>query len=175
MSAIDITQEHGAGPVTFGEAASTALIGSAAVLAQTVPQVIDPGFGGFIGSLGNLGVVGILVWHFWYNHTHTNPHMVDMLSANVEKHVAGFGDQTERLREAFAREQNELREHNSRETGELRSMLIQNLNEMRRAVHDVKDTAQLAMNKTTENAVLDRADRMADRAERAADREREQS
>ena len=93
---------------------------------------MDPGIASLIG---NLGVVGILVWHLWYHTTHSYPRMMDK-----------FADEVEKIRAAFSHEQVESRNYHEHQTNELRSMLIQSMQAMRTAVHDVRDTAQTAIN-----------------------------
>lgn len=108
-----------------------------ALLAQSA-GLVDPGMGSLIG---NLGVMGVLIWHMWYHTTKTYPGMLDKFGAELDK-----------IRETFAREQSAARVEHDRETNELRNMLYQNMQAMRTAVHDVKDTANTAITKVASGA-----------------------
>jgi hypothetical protein len=136
--------------------------GAARLLSQTATGA-SPTFD--IGSLlGNIGIVGVLVWYLWYHTTHTHPAM-----------LAKFGDEAERLRTAFLREQNDARAafvqeqqearaafireqtdyraHSEKQTDELRKMLMANMTAMRSAVHDVRDVAHTAVVKAAAASV----------------------
>src|SRR5688572_16624391 len=104
------------------------------LLAQS--PVIDPGVGALIG---NVGIVGILVWHLWYHTTHSYPKMLDKFGLEVEQMRKTFQQEQREAREHDEREKKEQREHAERQANELRAMLIQNLQAMRTAVHDVRD------------------------------------
>ncbi len=102
-------------------------VGVSKLLAQAVP-----GMDGLAALVGNLGVVAVLVWHLWYITAHAQPRM-----------LKDFADELEKIREARELE----RQASAKETSELRAMLITYLQGMRSAVHDVRDTAQTAINK----------------------------
>jgi hypothetical protein len=61
-----------------------------------------------------------------------------------------FAQEQQALRQAFAEEQTRLRQSYDKEVAEWRGMLFQNMQAMRTAVHDVRDTAQ-AMMRTQED------------------------
>lgn len=130
---------HGAGAVGRGVAS---LFGQVTAL--------DPGLSSLIG---NMGIMGVLVWHLWYHTTHSYPKMMDKFSSEAEKLRGAFQTELQSLRETFRQEQTDQRAYSTRESAELRSMLIQTLQSMRTAVHDVKDTAQTAINRATLAAV----------------------
>jgi hypothetical protein len=115
-------------------AASVALLTATGIRLVAQTGALDPTLGTLIG---NLGIMGVLVWHLWYHTTHSYPQMLSKFTEEVDK-----------LRDAFQREQEAQRSFASRETAELRNMLIQNLQAMRVAVHDVKDTAQSVMSQS---------------------------
>lgn len=110
------------------------------------PPILDTGLGTL---LGNLGIMGVLVWHMWYHTTKTYPMMLDKFSAEVGEMRKSFANEQTALRAAFLTEQAAARDSSARETAELRNMLFQNLQAMRTAVHDVKDTAQTAINRAS--------------------------
>ncbi len=109
--------------------------------------LLDPGVGSVIG---NVGIVGILIWHLWYHTSHSYPRMLERFAAEQQSLRDAFSKEQEAIRHAFLEEQRMHREHTSRETMELRNMLIETLRGMRVAVHDVKDTAQVAVTKAAE-------------------------
>lgn len=110
------------------------------LVCQQAGPSIDPGFASL---LGNLGVIGVLVWHLWYHTTKGYPNVVATFAAEAEKQRKVFADemQAERLERKLERDQS------ARELAEMRGMLINVLQGMRTAVHDVKDTAQTAINR----------------------------
>jgi hypothetical protein len=139
----------------YGSAGATGVL-----LGQTGP-LLDPGIGSVIG---NVGIVGILVWHLWYHTTHSYPKMLAQFAAEQQllrdanakeqKELRDIFDRVQEAnRRAFLEEQRLLREHTAKETDELRRMLLQTMQAMRVAVHDVKDTAQTTMNKVAEAAI----------------------
>jgi hypothetical protein len=65
----------------------------------------------------------------------------------IEGIRATFASEQGLIRNTFASEQTALRSHFEKEATELRNMLIENLKAMRTAVHDVRDTAQVLINK----------------------------
>ena len=117
------------------------------LFAQATPvPAIDPGLGSLIG---NLGVVVVLAWFLYYTTTKSQPDMLKQFAAENEKSRA----EREAERISDEKESNAWRGAKEREMNELRSMLIQSLQDsaltrqdMRIAVHDVKDTAQTAVN-----------------------------
>jgi hypothetical protein len=111
------------------------------ILGQAAPTM-DPGIGTLVG---NLGIMGVLVWHLWYHTTHSYPKMLERFTAEQDAQRKLFLTEQSEQRSLFAKEQADARAFTARETGELRAMLIQNLQAMRTAVHDVRDTAQTAM------------------------------
>ena len=125
-------------------AVSPELIVCVVALGALVAQapVIDTGLGSLIG---NIGIVGVLVWHLWYHTTRSYPNMLDK-----------FGIELEKMRAAFRHEQEAQRVADAAEQAELRAMLIQSLQAMRTAVHDVKDTAQVTVGKVA--AIVSGAD-----------------
>lgn len=104
-------------------------------IGQAPAPIVDSGITMLVG---NLGIMGVLVWHLWYHTTHSYPSMLEKFSLELKL-----------MREAFQREQDRSREHCGAEVSAIRDMLIQTLQSMRTAVHDVKDTAQVVMNKVT--------------------------
>jgi hypothetical protein len=102
---------------------------SASIFGQVAPD-------GIVALVGNMGIMGVLVWHLWYHTTHSYPRMLDT-----------FTKELGHMREAFVSEQNATRSFHDRQSTELRSMLIQNMNSMRTAVHDIKDTAQAVVSR----------------------------
>jgi hypothetical protein len=97
-------------------------------------MAVDPGLSALIG---NLGVIGVLIWHLWYHTTKSQPMMLERFAAEQKE-----------MRVAFEREQKAQRDAHDRQMEELRSMLIQVMAGFRTAVHDVKDTAQVAVAKS---------------------------
>lgn len=106
--------------------------------------------------VSNLGIVGVLVWYLWYHTTHSYPKMIEKVDGIVNKINDAFLKDQREMRSTFSEEQRAQRVHDSqqreqqrefylRENGELRAMLIQTLQSMRTAVHDVRDTAQAAL------------------------------
>lgn len=115
------------------------------VFAQSGGTTVDPGLGTLIG---NIGIMGVLVWYLWYDTTKSRPKMLDKFGEEQEKIRTAFAAEQHALRMAFATEQAALRDANAKETRELREMLIETMRSMRTAVHDVKDTAQVAITQT---------------------------
>lgn len=124
----------------------------AAVLGQ-VTTAIPPGLADWVG---NIGIVGVLIWHLYYS-SQAMPKMLDAFSkeAAAQREANRVDREAEResnrvQREAdramFRQEQEALRSHSSKETAELRGMLIRSFEEGRRAVHDMRDTAQQVVN-----------------------------
>jgi hypothetical protein len=133
----------------------------ARVLAQVGNGVV-PTFD--IGSLlGNVGIVGVLVWYLWYHTTHTHPAMLKQFGEEAERlrnaflkeqsdARAAFVQEQQEARAAFIREQTDYRAHSEKQTDELRRMLMTNMSAMRNAVHDVRDVAHVAVTKAAANA-----------------------
>jgi len=116
------------------------VVAAVRIIAQSVA-----GMDGLGTLIGNLGVVAVLVWHLWYITTQAQPKMLKDFADQLEKIRLA----REEERKATDRDHDKEREASARETAELRAMLIQILQGMRTAVHDVKDTAQSAINKVT--------------------------
>lgn len=114
--------------------ATVALVffGALRVFAQAPPAQADLPLNGLGTVVSSVGIVGVLIWHLWYITTHTHPQMLKDFALELAK----LRDDREEERAAAAKE-----------TAELRAMFIQHLQSMRTAVHDVKDTAQTAINK----------------------------
>jgi uncharacterized membrane protein YccC len=125
---------------SFVVCAPLGAIGAAELFAQASP-VLDPGLGSLIG---NVGVIGVLVWFLWYQTSVANPSMLRKFAEEVDKLRTDRAVEREKDLSERARE----REEDAREKSELRTMLFQTMQSMRTAVHDVKDTAQLAINKS---------------------------
>lgn len=124
---------------------------------------MDPGIGSLIG---NLGIMGVLVWHLWYHTTHSYPKMLDKFAEEqklsresfdlaIDRQEKIFLAEQEKMREAFDRALATQRAHDAKEQAELRAVMIQTLQAMRTAVHDVRDTSQQTMNKVAEIAVTE--------------------
>lgn len=128
-----------------------AVVARLVLFAQT--PILDPGIGSLIG---NIGIVGILVWHLWYHTTHSYPKMLDKFSEEVEKIRVSFQREQQEQRNHDQAQREADRSHDEKEKSELRSMLIQNLQAMRTAVHDVRDTAQAAVIKAAAQTAQDR-------------------
>lgn len=90
---------------------------------------LDPGISTLVG---NVGVIGVLIWHLWYQTTHSQPQM-----------VKSFAEEVAKLRADRERE----RAGDEAEKRELREMLLESLRSDRRAVHDIRDTAATVINK----------------------------
>ncbi len=127
--------------------AGTATLTASGVAFYGQGPLLDPGVGSVIG---NVGIVGILIWHLWYHTSHSYPRMLERFAEEQQRLRDAFSKEQEAIRGAFLEEQRMYREHSSRETMELRNMLIETLRGMRVAVHDVKDTAQVAVTKAAE-------------------------
>lgn len=100
--------------------------------------LLDPGLGSLVG---NIGIVGILVWHLWYHTTHSYPRMMDAFRQEIESIRQRAAEDLAAVRDSFHKEQ-----------GETRAMLIETLQAMRRAVHDVRDTAQATVRMVEEKS-----------------------
>lgn len=122
---------------------------------------IGPGLGTL---LGNVGIMGVLIWHLWYHTTVAQPKILGSFREEMEKvrqenateraaERAAYATERAAERAAFATEQQQTREYAEREKAELRAMLLQNMTATRVAVHDVRDTAQVMMNKVAEVAL----------------------
>lgn len=122
--------------------ASLLLASSLRMIGQS--PALDPTIGSLIS---NLGIIGVLIWFLYYHTTHSYPQMLDRFSTELDKLRKTFEDDQSKQRDAFLVEQAAQRLFASTETKELRTMLIQNLQAMRSAVHDVKDVAQETVNK----------------------------
>lgn len=103
---------------------------------------IDMGLGTLIRDIG---IVAVLIWYLYYHTTRTYPNMLKEFSLESEKMRTAFHAEQAAQRAAFETEQNANRVANEAEKAELRSMFVQALKEMRTAVHDVRDTAQVTM------------------------------
>jgi hypothetical protein len=138
----------------FQLAEGLAMFGSIAlkVFGQTAPA-LDPGL---VGLIGNLGIVGVLIWHL-YHTTQSHPKMLERFSVEADRMRAESAREQQEARAAFAREQAESRasflgeqkaqrDFFNKEMAEMRTMLISTLTAMRSAVHEVKDTANTAIN-----------------------------
>lgn len=109
------------------------------------PPLLDPGIGSLIG---NIGIVGILVWHLWYHTTHSYPKMLER-----------FSEEVERVRQQAAADLAAVRDTFHAEQHETRTMLIQTLQAMRTAVHDVRDVAGATIHKVAAAAEQQRQER----------------
>jgi hypothetical protein len=118
----------------------------AVIAASELTSMLDPALGAIINSLG---VTGVLVWHFWYHTTKSYPELqrkaADQVAAAQDKSVLIV----EKLRDAFEKETREQREYYGGQIRELQALVLQLGQAMRTAVHDVKDTANAAILKTT--------------------------
>jgi hypothetical protein len=143
----------------------------AAALAVLAQSTVDPNV---LSIVGNGVTVIILAWYVVYDVRVRTPSMVTAFQKEMaEQRNAFTKDQTEthlhynliieKIRETFVAEQTQTRtlftseqvatRHTyDSELAELRKMLLDNLVGMRTAVHDVKNTAQTLMNKSTEMA-----------------------
>lgn len=114
--------------------------------ASELSSMLDPALGAILNSLG---VTGVLVWHFWYHTTKSYPE----LQRKAAEQVQGAQDRAaaivEKLRETFEKETRSQREYYGMQIRELQSMVLQLGQAMRVAVHDVKDTANAAILKTS--------------------------
>jgi hypothetical protein len=118
----------------------------APLLAQAAPPILDPGLSSLIG---NLGVVGVLIWHLYYS-TQASPRMLDKFAAEAAQQREANRADREADRALFRQEQESLRQQSAREMDSLRAMLMENLRESRRAVHDIRDVAQTVVAKAGE-------------------------
>ena len=125
------------------------------MFAQNTGDKVDANIGALVG---NLGIMGVLVWHLWWTTTRTYPEMLAKFQSETsamreafdreQAELRGVFDREQRtMRDAFLAEQKAQRDHNSQVQSELRTVLIQHMQAMRTAVHDVKDTAQVTLNK----------------------------
>lgn len=131
-----------------------------------------------VGLLGNVGIVGALIWYMWYQTTKSQPKMLETFAAQLEaqrtmaatqmeaqrlsseakyeKMRVAFETQIERMRSVFESQQDKLREHaererqnSARELAEMRNVMMEMAKNMRTAVHDIKDTANVAIQKSS--------------------------
>lgn len=131
-----------------------------------------------VGLIGNAGIVGALIWYMWHRTTKSDPAMLktfaDQLEAERkswevrfeeqrtnsearhEKTRETFEKQVERMRDIFEKQVEKMREatdkerqHSARETAELRGVMLEMARNMRVAVHDIKDSANAAILKST--------------------------
>jgi len=119
------------------------------LLAQSVPS-LDPGWGQFFAN----GVaVGVLAFYVLYDIKVRGPAQQKTFSDSLEAIRAAFQKEQAESRQASVLEQAALRLHYDKEIGEYRQMLRENMQAMRVAVHDVKDTANVVMTNQNLRAV----------------------
>jgi len=121
--------------------------------------------------IGNVVTAAVLAWYVIYDVRVRTPNMlVAFAKEQTELRVTFSSEQSKErelnrtivedirktfvgeqtaTREAFAADAAARREAHDRETDKLRQLLLDNLMQMRKAVHDVKDTAQTLINKTS--------------------------
>lgn len=131
-----------------------------------------------VGLLGNAGIVGTLIWYMWYRTTKSDPAMLKTFSDQLEAQRVSwekrfeeqrtssevkhdklretFEGQVNRMREVFEKQLDRLREYSekerqqsAKESAELRGVMLEMSRNMRIAVHDVKDTANTAILKSS--------------------------
>jgi flagellar biosynthesis GTPase FlhF len=133
---------------------------TAVLLAQSVPS-LDPGWGQFFAN----GVaVGVLAFYVLYDVKVRGPAQqktfadaLELVRAAHQKEQAdsrkAFLDEQNASRQAFVVHEAAIRAHYDQEIAEYRQMLRENMQEMRRAVHDVRDTAQIVVSNQDRHAV----------------------
>lgn len=127
---------------------------------------LDPSLANLIGN----GVtVAVLCWYVVYDIRVRTPNMLNAFTTEQDEIRKAFKEEQKGSRETFKTEQKEsrqnftvmldtimrenrdeqrqVREKHSEEIAEWRKMVLDNMHAMRTAVHDVKDTAQLAINR----------------------------
>jgi hypothetical protein len=128
-------------------------IGILAQLAQAT--AFDPGL---MALVGNGVTVVVLAWYVIYDVRTRTPSMLASFTTEQAASRATFSAAIETMRTtfiaeqnatriAFASEQAAIRSQYDRELSDMRQMLFDNLTAMRKAVHDVKDTAQVLITK----------------------------
>lgn len=124
-------------PTTLEVAAIGAILSGCAVFAQAGGGGVDPGL---VTLIGNLGVVGVLVWHLY----HTTQAQPKASKESLER----FSQELKEIRQDYQAATERLQATHDREIERLTSMLLDNLREYRRAVHDTREVAQQAINQT---------------------------
>jgi hypothetical protein len=125
------------------------------ILAQLAQATFDPGL---MALVGNGVTVVVLAWYVIYDVRTRTPSMLSSFtteqaasratfSAAIETMRTTFISEQNATRIAFASEQAAIRSQYDRELSDMRQMLFDNLTAMRKAVHDVKDTAQVLIAK----------------------------
>ena len=141
-------------------------LGSIWTIAAAETSGLDTGVAALIGN----GVtVAVLAWYVIYDVRVRTPGMLDAFKKETAEMRATFTATLEEVRKSFEKEQADSRlmfisEQNAsrqnftqvtaasdtrhdREVSEYRKMLLDNMDAFRRAVHDVKNTADLAVKK----------------------------
>lgn len=125
------------------------------VLLAVDPGVMDPGIATLVG---NVGVVGVLIWYLWFSTTKTLPRLTktftdestlqrNAFASAIEAMRMTFSQEQAAMRQQFGIEQSGMRQSHEREMSDYKKMLLDNMDAFRRAVHDVKNTADLAVKK----------------------------
>lgn len=139
------------------------------IVAQT--GAIDPGLVSVIGTAGTAGTGAVLVWYVVYDVRTRTPSMLATFASEqtalrlafakeqeeTHKHYGNlieqlrttFNTEQTAIRQIFAAEQAASRARHDEERKELQNMLYQNMNCMRGAVTDIKNTAQGLINRQT--------------------------
>jgi hypothetical protein len=135
------------------------------VVAQTVADV-DTGTAALIGN----GVtVAVLAWYVVYDVRIRTPKMLDTFAHESNQMRATFTNTIDEVRRSFEKEQTDsrllflseqnnirntfsqdkqaMREHHERELSDYKKLVLDGLEIHRRAVHDVKNTADVLMKK----------------------------
>ena len=133
------------------------LIPTGYVLAlELIAQAANPLDPGVTSLIGNGVTIAVLAWYVIYDVRVRTPAQqkafADVIEANLSAHHkeqadnrAAFLEEQRANRTAYLAEQEKMRQHYDREIGEYRQMLRESMQAMRVAVHDVKDTAQVAL------------------------------
>lgn len=130
---------------------------------------------GIAALIGNGVTVAVLAWYVIYDVRVRTPGMLKTFSEETEAQRVAFKADMELIRrtfeteqtasriaflneqnatrQAFSQDKTATREHFEREVSEYRTMLFDNMKAMRQAVHDVKDTAQLAVRERESKAM----------------------
>lgn len=131
------------------------------LLAQT-SGILDPGL---VSLVGNGATVIVLVWYVVYDVRVRSPAMLAAFTAEQNATRAAFADtkgafereqaamrlafstELATIRAAYVAQHDALIARHDREIAEWRKMLFENMQSMRGAVHDVRDTAQVLLTK----------------------------
>lgn len=121
------------------------------VLGQTELPDMD---GDWLRLFGNGATVAILAWYLWYDTRVRTPKMLETFTNEAEEQRATFTAAIDGMRTTFASEQAALRTafqadqaatrgHYERELSDYKKLLLDNMESSRRAVHDVRNIANM--------------------------------